>query len=67
MAKKFRLPKEVLIYQCDTLDDGSPVYGVTESVEGIPEDSHGDIVGVYYLNTENEFRVKRELKLPKGR
>lgn len=60
MAKK-RLPKEILVYVCDTLDDGTPVYGVAANVDDIPEDSHGDKVGVYTLNRESNFRVRREL------
>ena len=62
MAKAKRLPKEVFIYVCDTLDDGTPVYGVADSVDDIPEDSNGHKVGNYYLNNEHTFRVRRELK-----
>jgi len=60
MAKK--LPKEVLIYVADTLDDGTPVYGVAVNVEDIPEESHGEKVGNYTLNREWTFRVRRELR-----
>src|ERR1035437_4522904 len=48
MAKAKRLPKEVFIYVCDTLDDGTPVYGDADSVDDIPEDSNGHKVGNYY-------------------
>lgn len=60
MAKK--LPKEILVYVSDTLDDGTPVYGVAANVDDIPEDSHGGKVGNYTLNREAVFRVRRELK-----
>lgn len=59
MAK--RLPKEILVYQCDTVD-GVPIYAVAQNVDEIPEDAHGQKVGVYALNREDTFRVKRELK-----
>lgn len=60
MAK--RLPKEILIYLDDTLEDGTPVYSVALNVDEIPEDKHGEKVGNYVLNNEATFRVRRELK-----
>lgn len=62
MAKAKRLPQEILVFVCDTLEDGTPVYGVAHNVEEIPEDSDGDKVGIYILNRTNTFRVRRELK-----
>lgn len=57
-----RLPKEILVYQYDTLTDGSPIYAIAESVSEIPEDIDGQSVGNYTLNRENKFRIIRELK-----
>ena len=62
MAKAKHLPKEVLIYICYTFVDGTPVYGVADTIDEIPETSHGDIVGNYYLNNKYKFRVRRELE-----
>lgn len=61
MAKAKKLPKEMLIYQYDEVD-GEPVYSAVCNVDDIPEDADGQRVGVYVLNTENLFRVRRELK-----
>ncbi len=57
-----KLPKEILVYQCDTADDNVPVYAAVRNVNEIPEDVDGEKVGVYVLNTVNSFRVKRELR-----
>ena len=56
MAKK--LPKEILIYVADELDDGTPVYGVAINVDEIPVENNGDRVGVYALNKDYKFSVK---------
>ena len=62
MAKAKRMPQEILVYLCDTLEDGTPVYGVARNVEEIPEENDGEKVGIYILNRANNFRVRRELK-----
>ena len=59
MAKK--LPKEILLYQIDEAD-GEPVYAVAHNVDDIPEDAHGHKIGIYTLNRENIFMVRRILK-----
>lgn len=59
--KTKKMPKEILVYVCDALEDGTPVYAVALNVDEIPEDSHGDKVGNYVLNNEMVFRLKREL------
>lgn len=60
MAKK--LPKEILVYKCDELNDGTPVYAVATEVVEIPEDMDNEQVGVYVLNKPYRFSVKRKLK-----
>ena len=62
MAKAKRMPQEILVYVCDTLEDGTPVYGVAHNVEEIPEENDGEKVGIYVLNRADNFRVRRELK-----
>lgn len=57
--KKF--PKEILVYQCDEVD-GAPVYAVARNVDEIPEDADGQKVGIYVMNRQDTFRVRRELK-----
>ncbi len=57
-----KLPKEILVYQCDKLDDGTAVYAVANNAQEIPEDADGQKIGVYILNHEATFRVRRELK-----
>jgi hypothetical protein len=57
-----RLPKEILVYTADHLEDGTPVYAVANNVNEIPEDADGEKVGNYVLNTVSSFRVRRELK-----
>jgi len=59
MAKK--LPKELLVYVYDVAD-GQELYAVAESVDEIPEDIDGKIVGTYVLNYTATFKVRRELK-----
>ena len=59
MTKK--MPKEILIYKCDILSDGTPVYAVVNKVIEIPEDTDSEQVGVYILTKQYRFRVRREL------
>ena len=47
MTKK--LPKEILVYKCDEIDDGTPVYSVATKVVEIPEDMDDEQVGVSRL------------------
>jgi hypothetical protein len=61
IATMKKMPKELLIYVCETLDDDTPIFGVARNVDEIPEDSNGDKVGVYTLNRACDFRVRREL------
>jgi hypothetical protein len=61
MAKAKNLPKEILVYVCDTLDDGTPVYAVADSVDDISEEFDGQVVGNYYLDNKQKFGVKRTL------
>jgi hypothetical protein len=56
------LPKEILVWKCDETEDGSPVYSVACSVHEIPEDADGEKVGIYVLNRQSTFALKRELK-----
>ncbi len=59
MAK--RLPKEILVFQCDEAE-GQPVYAVASNVDEISEEYDGATVGVYVLSTQNVFSVRRALK-----
>ena len=61
MAKK-QMPKEILVYVSDTLDDGTPVYAVATNAEEIPEDISGQRIGIYILNNSPMFTVHRSLK-----
>lgn len=56
-----QLAKEILVYKCDELDDGTPVYAIAHDVKEISEDVDGESVGVYILNDTYKFKVKREL------
>jgi len=56
-----KLPKEILVYQCDEVD-GQPVYAVALTVDEIPEDADGQKVGIYVMNRADTFRVRRELQ-----
>jgi len=56
-----KLPKEILVYQCDEVD-GEPVYAVAINLGDIPADVDGQKVGNYVLNHEASFHVRRELK-----
>lgn len=61
-AKAKNFPAELLIYQDDTLDDGTPVFSACRNVDEIPENVDGERVGVYILNKAYAFKVRRELK-----
>ena len=61
MAKR-KLPKEVLLYVCDTDNDGEDIYAVALTLDDIPETEDGDVIGIYYLNKSHTFIVRRELK-----
>jgi hypothetical protein len=55
-----KMPKEILVYQCDTCD-GQPIYAVARNIEEIPEDIQGETVGVYTFKQQNTFKVVRGL------
>ena len=58
-----KLPKEVFVYVCDRdSQTDEPVYAVALTVDEIPEDVHGNKVGLYAINTTYTFKVRRELK-----
>ena len=59
MTKK--LPRAILVYKCDEIDDGTPVYSVATKVVEIPEDMDDEQVGVYVIKNQFRFSVKREL------
>lgn len=56
--RKKGLPKKVFIYVCD-YDNGEPIYCVSTTVDGIPEDSHGERIGSYSLERTGTFKVER--------
>jgi hypothetical protein len=56
-----KLQDKILVYKCGELDDGAPVYAVACNVDEIPEDVDGKQVGIYILNRQTKFKVKREL------
>lgn len=60
--KKDRMPKQILIYVCDHLDDGTPVYAVAQEIGEIAEEMDGTRVGLFTLDRETELCVRRELK-----
>lgn len=60
--KRKKMPQEIMVYVCDELDDGTPVYGIASQVDEIPEDVSGQRIGVYTLNKSPTFIVKRGLK-----
>lgn len=59
MAKK--LPRVIYVYQCDETD-GIPIYAVAQDIEEIPEDEHGNRIGIYVLKTQHTLAVSRSLK-----
>jgi hypothetical protein len=54
-------PKQVFVYQVDTMEDGTPLYAVVVNIEEIPEDNHGDRIGIYSLVNSPKFTVTRKL------
>lgn len=60
MAKN-SMPKEIYVYVCDKLEDGTPVYAVASHIEEIPEDTQGQRVGTYSLKDTHVFKVTRIL------
>jgi len=55
-----KLPKEVLIYAID-YDKSEPIFAVAKNVNDIPEDCHGEKVGIYVFNRTSTFKVKKGL------
>lgn len=56
-----KLPKEILVYECDYVD-GQPIYAVARNVDEIPEEYDGAPVSVFTVNRSYKFKVSRELK-----
>ena len=56
-----KLPKEILVYQCDTVD-GVPLYAIARNVEDIPEEFDGETVSVFTMNKSYKFTIHRSLK-----
>lgn len=53
-----KLPKELLVYQCDQVD-GKPVYAVAQTLDEIPEDHSGEKIGTYRREEVSTFYVTR--------
>jgi hypothetical protein len=58
-----RLPKKILVYQCDEVD-GVPIFAVAMRVEDIPEEAAGQRIGTYTLTDMGVFVVHRGLEPP---
>ena len=56
-----KLPKEIWVYWADTIDD-EPLYGVALSIEDIPHENSGEIIGHYKLERKATFVVERKVK-----
>lgn len=51
-----KMPKHIYVYQCDIIDE-TPVYACVDSIDEIPEDEDGSLVGKYSLDDIRQFRV----------
>lgn len=60
-AKKKSFPDEVFVYKYDELSDGTPVYAVAVHIGEIPEDCHGENIGIYNIFNIRKFQVRREM------
>lgn len=59
--KKSKLPKNIIVYICD-YDDGKPVLAVSDNgVSGIPEDSAGELMGIYKLVQSGRLKVSKTI------
>ena len=52
-------PKKVFIYVCDYDDNAEPIYCVSTTIDGIPEDLHGERISSYSLERKGTFKVER--------
>jgi hypothetical protein len=55
-----KLPKEILLYEVK--DSDVTYFAAVTSVDEIPEDADGQLVGNYVLNNTHKFKIRRELK-----
>lgn len=66
MSKKTVMPKTIYVYVCDYEKrlggDGDPIFAAAISLDDIPDDHSGEVVGTYALTRSSVFSVKRELK-----
>jgi hypothetical protein len=60
-SPKFTLPTQLHVFVFDHDEDGKPLYAVAETLDEIPEDHNGKVVGFYTICTERKFRIRREL------
>jgi hypothetical protein len=56
-----KMSKTILVYVCDYDHVGRPIYAVADSIEDIPEDNGGALVGEYQLVKEHQIVIKRTL------
>lgn len=57
---KHKPPKKIWAYIADTLDDGSPLWCLSETLDEIPEDQNGETIVQYTLDHKATFIVTRE-------
>lgn len=57
--RKKAFPKKLFIYVCDYDDDKKPIYCASTTLDGIPEDEHGERIGSYSLEKMGTFKVER--------
>lgn len=64
-SKKVVMPKEVYVfvgyYEKRYGGPGNPVFAATTSLDDIPEEQKGNVIGVYSLKSVSTLSVKRKL------
>ena len=63
MSKKTVMPKTIYVYVCDYEKrlggDGDPIFAAAISLDDIPEEHKGNLIGVYSLKSVSTLSVKR--------
>ena len=57
---KKSLPNQVFVYICDYCG-GIPVFAVVASIDEIPDDMAGEVVGTYSLDLMQKLSISRSL------
>ena len=57
-----KYPNKIYVFECDwDVDENQPLYAVATTLDEIPEDQHGNKVGIYTLDCTSTITITRTI------